>query len=337
MIQGVSEITSTSLNSLSEPLNLMVMGKLLVHKSVTPESFEKGVNSIHVSGKVVCPQSLVPVLQSKAKEVNGKIESYPDDHILQKGGLRMDLDYLGSLVENSKLAIMGDLSIDKDISMNVLQRKLSSLFVKGKLSVFSSCAESVGQVLHQDSPHNIEVIPNEYEIVEEFIRVENSDVELWENKRLYFLEGVEFDKDVEPDLLDVNLLEMKAKEVVYCHLPLKKILAKKCDALKTRIIGYKENLFLNQGQLGLSNSQLEYINGSLTLVNDGVVQIDSEVSGETLVGSIDKVYNYGIIMGSKNQLGVLRSKASVNEGQMVESGDAGGSDKDVSNAGVLRI
>ncbi|MGZ3805845.1 MAG: hypothetical protein ACXVB4_16625 [Pseudobdellovibrionaceae bacterium] len=338
MVQGKSILGSETLGSLKSPLQLVVIGKLIVKDDVSSEALERGLGFLQVTGKIVCPSDLLPTLQSKAKSLIGKIETYPSGYRLVEKSLRFDKEQLLAIQPGSKLAVFGDVSFDKEIPAKVLKERLAGLFVRGNLSVPENLVDTIQSILFPHGTGNISVIPEGYEAVPEDMQVSASDLSLWEGAKIYFTGSVRFSSDVSET--DLNRLQaFMAKEEVYCKESLLPVMVRKCDRFKTRFVLYKDRLFFNEGQAELTKTYLTEGHGSLTIVNRGVLTLDPTITADAIRERIDSIRNSGVLSVTKGQMGAVQEKSKESEGPIITS--SGSDDNDgspgVGNIGVLKL
>ena len=122
----------------SRPTYLIVNGVLDIAPGAGP-ALERYVG-IQVNGKVLCPESLSGLLASA--QVNGQIETYPDDCVRLKSTVVLDRTYLLRTRKNTRyfagrrvVALAGDIDFQKLAEKNVR-------FVTRELLVAESLAEA---------------------------------------------------------------------------------------------------------------------------------------------------------------------------------------------------
>ncbi|MCO5143006.1 MAG: hypothetical protein M9962_07955 [Oligoflexia bacterium] len=339
LIQGKSVLGSESLKDLKSPLRLLVMGKLVIQDNTSIEAFEKGVASLHVSGKILCPSDLLPVVQAKALSLNGKIETYPSGYRLIEKSIRYSKVQLSALEPNSKLAIMGDLGFESDVTPELLKERISSLFVKGKLSAFEGLLSSIQERLHSSSSTLLNMIPNGYEYIADDVFVGTSELLLWSGAKLFFNGSVQFASDVS-DKDIANIETFLASDIVYCRESLLPALVKKCDRFKTKFSLYKERLFLNDGQSEITKAYLTQGKGSVSIINHGVLTFDEKISIEDIGEKVDAIKNFGVLMVDDAIMGAIQEKVKEASGPILSNKnevDSGDSDKAAGNIGVLKL
>ena len=332
VIQGKSTLTSDAMKDLKSPLNLLVMGKLVIQDEVSAEALAKGVGMVQVIGKILCPSDLLPVLQSKVQSLSGKIDTYPSGYRLVSKSLRLDRTQLLSYPPSSKLAVFGDVIFDANIPKQVLSERLASLYVRGDLSIPETLLETVQPLLHPQMSADIHVIPDGFEPILDDVQVGQSELVIWQGAKLYFAGSVRFSSDVLAS--DINRLEAFISiGEVFCKESLLSAVVKKCDRFKTRFMLYKDHLLFNEGQTELTIHSFPQSNEKLTVVNNGVINVSPEVSQEILRERLDAIRNSGVIFAAANQLGAIQEKAKDSGGPILVS-SAADSDPDFENSGT---
>ncbi len=128
-VMGLAELSARSLEGVAAPVYMVVMGKLLIHPDVTPESISKAIAGISIFGKLVCPEPVMGAIQGKLDKVAGKTVTYP---VLDRNELRsfiLNENYLHSLDDGTKLTVAGSLEVPEVIPNELIARKLAVLHV----------------------------------------------------------------------------------------------------------------------------------------------------------------------------------------------------------------
>jgi len=336
LIQGKSVLGSETLGDLKNPLRLIVMGKLVVQDDVNAESLEKGIAFLQVFGKLICPSDLLPTLQAKTKNLSGKIETYPSGYRLIEKNLRFDRAQILAFQPGSKLAIFGDVSFDKDLPLQALKERLAGFYVRGNLSIPEHLVEAVQSILHPQAVSALNVIPEGYESVPEDMQISPSDLALWEGAKIYFAGSVRFSSEINEEDLN-RLQDFIAKGEVYCRESLLPMIVQKCDRFKTRFVLYKDRLFFNEGQAELSKAFLTQRDGTVTIVNNGMLSFDPKITAEEIRKYVDVIRNSGVLSVANSQMGAVQEKAKESEGPILSNSNEGEGSPGTGNIGVLKL
>ncbi len=297
--------------------NILLTGKMIIGNDVTPEDIEKQLGSLLMIGTVVTPKSLQTSIQKKIINFTGKIESYPDGfHV--RSGLRLSNEILKSLNDNSNIAVLGAIKAIDEIDEDLFRKKISSIYLTGKIFGYEKNVGLINSVLHEESNANIDLVEDGYRVLEQNVLLERSTLEAWENHKLFCQANVEIKADVDVDLFRNKISALKVKGKIYCPDNIKALVNEKCGGVATNIITYKDNLLKIDDEYVLSPSTLKFLKGLITLVNLGELSIQKDVEAEALFDKFEKVYNYGEIMLHGDQMGAIQAKISENHGDIVD-------------------
>lgn len=337
IVQGKTILSSESLGELASPLRLLVMGKLVVQDNLTKDALLKGIDFLHVSGKILCPSDLLPTLQTKAKDLSGKIETYPSGFRLIEKNLHLDNVQVQTFQPNSKLAVFGDVYFHNDISIKSIKNRLAGLYIRGNLMVPEGLIESIHSILHPQSTCQFNVIPDGYEAILEDIQVNPSDLTLWTGAKLYFAGSVRFSPQV--NNTDINQIQnFIARKGVICRENLLSAILQKCDRFKTQFTLYKDRLFYNEGQTEISKDYLCEGDGVVTIVNTGMLSFDSLITQEDIRDKIHDIRNSGLLSVAKNKMGAIQDKLIESHGQVIaNSNESDSSSSGTGNIGILKL
>jgi hypothetical protein len=335
LVTGKSVLSSQSLGDLASPLRMIVMGKLVVLEDLNAEALNKGIEFLEVSGKLVCPSDLLPIIQTKMRNLSGKIETYPAGYRLIEKNIQFDRTQILALSPKSRLAVFGDVSFDKNIPVQAVKERLAGLFVRGSIHVPEKLLEVLQECLQSHASCQVNVIPDDYEFLPEDMEIGPTELALWQGAKIVFGGALRFSENVKVEDIE-HLGAFTAKEAVYCKDSLLATVAKKCDRFKTRFVPYRDRLFLNVGQGELSRTFLTQGEGFLSIVNQGVLTIDPTIGAEEIHQRVDSIRNSGVLMVSDAQMGAVQAKAKESEGPILssskEQGEAG-----TGNIGVLKL
>ena len=196
-------------------------------------------------------------------------------------------------------------------------------------------------VLDPQSSRKIEVIPDDYRVLDGPCKLDRSTLESWDTTKLYCFKRLEIAKDVTPQMLEEKLVALKARGVIYCPENLRPLLMKKSADSQAKFVTYKDTLLVVDTNYTLTPSYLKYAAGQLTLVVEGNLEISKEVDPDQLFGKLDKVYNYGNIEVHGDQLGAIQAKLEVNEGNIDDAGAEDPEDESdenrIGNIGYLKL
>ena len=122
-----------------------------------------------------------------------------------------------------------------------------------------------------------------------------------------------------PRALDEHLDAIASGDMILCPAALKSVLARKCDPLKNRIVFYEGALWLVDDSQTLQASYLSALEGKVTLVVTGELEIAPDIEPEGLSAHLAKVHNLGQISCRPQQMGVIQARLGLHDGALVDS------------------
>lgn len=295
------------------PEFLAIIGKMVVEGDVSVEDIQAKISGLVLMGKVICPESLSGILQSKCKLSAGKFDTYPLMSKVVINDLVLDEKGLNALDEHSELAVVGDVTFPVAVANNLIERKIARLYAAGGVKCHEENAATIQKRLHERT-HDVSVIPAGYEWIEERILLDNFVLAQKKARKLYCSAEVQIDGEVSAEALDAGIDALVCGEKVYCPAALKDTLAKKCDLLKTRAVFYEGKLWMIEDEETLPASFLDALDSKLTLVVTGVLKIDPAIEPKALAERLAKVHNLGVIQCTPAQMGVVQLRLGLKEG-----------------------
>lgn len=304
----------------SEPLNLVIVGQLIVQPDVPEEDIEKGLGLLIVSGQILCPENLMGVVQSKLRDFSGQLQAYDDAMRLVMGKLTIDESYLQSLDDGTEMMVMGKLDLPQVLDDDLLGKKIAGLQVMGKIA----CREENLQTLRSRLDEKmgtvkIVAIPAGFEPVDGGLVLDALTLQSLPGRKLYCSGPVQIAEDVEPDALDEAVEELIAQSLLVCPAALKEVVAQKCDMLKTKAVFYEGELWLVDEPLELLPSRFDFLEGKATLVVRGPLTISADIDPKLLAERLAKVHNLEVIICTPGQMGAIQARLGLNEGQLIDS------------------
>jgi hypothetical protein len=323
------------------PLAWIISGQLLVDAGLSAEELERGVESLIISGQVLCPEPLAGVLQSKIQHMSGQFVSYSPDAKLIMGKLTFDETYLRELPDGSKLMVMGQLTATKPLPPELLRQKLGDLQVFGRiLCSEENAAGLLRSMQNRPALGETTVIPSGYELVDRPLVLDAGLLETLAGRKLYCTDLVRIEAEVTPEALAQGLGGLIASKLVIAPSHLRQTLAQKCDLLATKAIFYQGALWVAEGEEELSQARFDYLEGQVTLVVLGELTVDPVVEPKLLAERLHKVHNLGEISATPVQLAALQARVGLNEGEWSDATtpvEVESSDRVIGNTAYLRL
>ena len=330
-----------------EPLHLVVVGMLLLDPHVPREALQERLHSLTVVGEVSCPDHLSGVLRSKAREVTGQLSAYP----WVEGGrffadrVTLDDPFLKDLEEGSDIVALDGVSVPEVLDDELLRRKVSSLYIGGRLHCREESLAALRSRLHDRSPSpKTTTVPAGYEPVKGRLRLDQAALRSLPGRRLYCTGLVEIGPDVEAEALQEAVEALQTTRLLVAPAHLEGVLAACCDLLKTKSVFYEGELWHIEDKAELLPSRFEWLDGKATLLVRGDLRVAADIDPQVLADRLHKVHNLGRIVCTPEQMGALQARLGLDEGQLKAraaadraKGRPEGKGDGIHNVGYLRL
>jgi hypothetical protein len=323
------------------PLHLIVSGQLVVEPEVQAEDIEKGLNSLHLSGQILCPEHLSGAIQAKVRTLQGQLLTYEGTLRLVLGELVLDEHTLPTMEDGAQLAVIGEVRVPKVVDNELLARKLGKIRLIGELL----CHEENTEVLfcrleEKTSMAEKTIIPAGFELVETSLVLDAESLNTLPGKRLYCTERIQIEQDVKAQSLDQAVEKLIARDLLLYPRALAETLARKTDLTSTQAIAYEGELWLVEKAAEVPASRFEYLEGKATLVVLGELKIDPEVEPRVLAERLAKVHNKKVIRCTKAQMGAIQARLGLNKGTLRDSAreeEKKAPEEGIGNVGHLKL
>ena len=313
VIMGPLHMGSDYFVQSTDATGLFVMGPVAIDPDVCPDDLKRGLAALIVMGPVKAPAPLAGVLQEITKVVMGPVDTYPVHESVHKGDLRIDRHYLDSLQAGTEMTVVGSVTTEDGIPAGAIRKKLSKLCVTGTTTCFEDQAAEIKAAL-SGGVGRLRVVPNGFKVVERAVRLDPALLESITDRKLYFLQTVEIDREVSSDLYARKIDGIGCRGWLIAPALLQPQIGKTCDLLNTRAFFYEGKLLRITGETTLTANHFDYAEGKLALYVTGVLQIDPSVAPELLAQRVDKVFLSGVIQCSTEQQAALESRMDTMNG-----------------------
>jgi hypothetical protein len=313
MLLNKTTINHDYFGNKTTPEFLAIMGKVMFEGDVTVDDIAKNISGMVLMGKIICPENLMGVLQSKSKMTAGKIEGYPHLSQVMIGDLLLDESGLNALPDQSEIAVVGSVTFPVVVPDQLIERKLARLYASGGIKCHEENAPALLKRLHERS-REITTIPAGYEWIEQPILLDDFILAQKAGRKLFCSGKVQIDAEVSAAALDGGLSALISEDGVICPSGLKEVIARKCDLLKTKVTFYDGRLWIVENEQTLLPSFLEALEGKLTLMVSGCLKIAQSIEPKLLADKLAKVHNEGLIQCNTAQMGVLQLRMGKNDG-----------------------
>jgi hypothetical protein len=231
------------------------------------------------------------------------------------GDILLDEVFLASMDSDTDMVITGDLRMTQAVPDKLIGQKIKTLHVRGEIFC---CEENIPTLASRfDSRTGTPKtwgIPEGFEIVEHEMSLNSRTIRTWRGRSIFATENVIIHEEVDQDILDRALDGLMCTGTVLCPDNLSEVLSAKCDTLKTRVVFYDGALWVVKTTVTLQKSRFDFLEGTATLYNTGVVTIAEDVEAQVLYDHLAGIYNWGVIICNPVQMGAVEARMMVNEG-----------------------
>lgn len=341
VVNGKMELAPNFSAGSKAPVSFLIQGKLEVKPDVKPEEIEQGIDKLVVNGKILCPESLLPVIQSKLASLNGKISSYPDGARVVSGDLDLDDRFLRSLAPGANLYILGNLRMTTDCDPALFSGRIESIGFSGKAVIREECAEAFFRKLGKQSPPQVEIIPAGFRHFDDELALSRLNIRKFDQLGIQAEKTIRIEPDVTEELLRKHIRAIHAKGCIFCPAGLADAVMDLVDDPSARILHYAGRLVLVEDEYSVSREELEACDQVTTFGVSGELSFEADIPASLAKEKIEFIDNFGEIEAPKALLGVIRLKLRTREGEVSASDELTGEDdqgKNVSqNFGFLKL
>lgn len=279
---------------------ILANGKLIVEHGVTPEAILKNVVGGIINGMLFCSLSQLAALQACGVEINGKLETYPDDCRMREGNHPITAMEVDILSEGEGLYLCKRTLLEKG-TLDKLNERGVRLYGTG-LMLYESEAQRIG-TCWQGDPSCVYLVKDGYMVFvgKQHINRRNA---LTFRGMLNVIGDVIIDLDVEAQMLQA-LLNLRIEGELWVPLALMQQMMEKVDG-NVEWMPYEGVLIRCEDILTLTKEMADNWPGQVTLYNSGLIEIDKDIELETLKKHIALIHNVGNITLTKAQHSVLQ-------------------------------
>jgi len=153
----------------------------------------------------------------------------------------------------------------------------------------------------------------------------------YEQAKLYVTGTLRLESDVTPEALRRAFAGLHTNRMVVCRSELNEAVLELSDSPNVPIFEYSGKLLIIDGEYKLTASELKYTGEAIAFLVNGVLDISDKIDPDALFEKTEKIANYGIIVGSGEHCGVVRSKLHINKG-VINNRDEEENDEDASHS-----
>lgn len=333
VITGQEVISRDTFKGLDAPLDLYVVGQIMVKADVPEEELRAGLGGLYVTGQLLYPEPLAGAVKAKLREINGQAMAYSPDAKFVMGKLQLNESYLRGLDDASSLLVFGRLDATDLLPNELITQKIKQIEVMGRVT----CREENSEALlpRVQNATSVTTIPTGYAYLAQPLVLDANLLGALPGKKLYG-SALRIEADVTEAALDDALEALVLSDLLIAPAALRAVLGKKCNLLETETVLYEGELWLIENESTLHASRFDYLEGKATLVVRGELTIDAEVEPKLLAQYFAKVHNWGEIHCTPAQMSALQARLGTNKGEFVNEEAAEDEDDNViGNAAYL--
>lgn len=315
---GRQVLNKDFLAQVNEPFFLLSIGQVLIEPDILPVEIEEKISGMAVVGQLVCPEPVLGVVQSKTKQVIGETVAYPIMAKFVSSSMTLNPASLLSLADGTEMAVVGSLTIPETVDNEILLQKISGLYVSGNITLHEENLAALQPRLVK-SDQKITLIPKGYTLVEKDLLLDPYLLDVLPSRNLYSTGNVVIDAKVTASQLDEAINSIITLKKIYCPAGLRSILKNKSNLLQTDVLFYDGVLWRVENETTITQQQFNEIEDKVSIIVEGVLTFDDQISVETLKSKLARIDVMGIVRCTPDQIGVVETKPGVREGLIQDS------------------
>ncbi|KGG81287.1 hypothetical protein Y919_01295 [Caloranaerobacter azorensis H53214] len=323
---GILKMNRNYLEGLLNQIAILVNGTIIFEEDIDSNLINEKIYCLIVNGRMICPERLNGVMQSKSK-INGQICSYKDDYILFGSTIILNNQFLYGLKPHSKLAIDKAIIIE-DVDMKLFEERVSNIQILDKLVIADEFEKEFAKYINEYYLLDKTVVPKGSKYIEHDIKLNDNTIKVY-NDSILFVDG-----EVEIYLEDDSKLKDHIKSLICDSIVCR---AKNYEAVKG-ILGNENieieiiegKLIKNTGKMVLSGV-VENVDEGVTIRNMGKLVIDENIDVDVFNKKVKSILNFGLIVAPEKVINIVRSKIEEDYGRIKMSS----SQKDNMEANIL--
>lgn len=321
-INGILNIDQAYLDSIQEPLKIMVNGDVIIAKEVQPDQLKTNLINLVVNGNIYSPPHLSGSASLLLSEGSTAVKNYDGaPPRFEKGEITLTNSFLRALDEPLYLVVKGSLSFSKDLTMEMFNEKISQLKVSGKIKLYEDQESFLYKKTTSLGSSIIEVIPNGFDLVKKTLRLNGRSIRRFQNMKIYTKRPVILERDVDREMLSDALAQIHSSSIIVCHENVEDLIYERISILDTEVLTYNHSFILIEGDEVWSNDQLLALDNPTNFIVKGQLTLDQDIEEEVLREKVSALDLLGeIIVPEKKIKGWLQNVIRVNTGRIVEEG-----------------
>lgn len=321
---GTLEMDAAYFDSLEGEIRQLINGSVIIGKDVQPEQLEGKQLDFIVNGEIYAPSRLLGVVNRIFAKGSRKIKGYtgaPPQFL--EGSVVLSNAFLQAAEEPMYLVMNGVFNIPREVDMELFDESIHNLDVNGVLTIHEEHEAFVYKKMTALPNGVMVVIPNGYDVLKKKVKFNSRSIRSFQEKKLWTKKPVIFEKDISREMFEKAIGKIDSKSYIVCSEELEDLLYERLDRLETEVLSYEHHYVLIEGDQEWSNDQFLAMDHPVNLIVEGILVLKDDVAEEVLRTKVAAIDLLGEIqVADKKVKGALQSKLRVNEGRIIEQGQA---------------
>ncbi|SDZ24266.1 hypothetical protein SAMN05421736_10876 [Evansella caseinilytica] len=321
LINGKLTVDAAYLQSIREPVHLLVNGTVIIDENVEPEQLHSELLHLQINGKMYVPASLFgPASRLVSHQSGADIITYQGTlPRTEKGDFTLTNSFLGALEAPQHLIIRGALHFSADLDMEAFNEKISKLEVSGLITIFERQEPYLYKKLASLTGCRVEKYPEGYEMLKKTLRLNSRSIRRFQNKKIYTKQPILFDADVGRDALTNAIAAIESSAIIVCHESVEDLVFERCSSLDAEVLTYEHGFVLIEGEETWSNDLFLALEKPMNFIVTGKLTLDEDVEDDVLRSKVAAFDILGeLLVAEKRLVGSLQSLIRLNSGRLEE-------------------
>ncbi|TWT06178.1 hypothetical protein [Planomicrobium sp. CPCC 101079] len=320
---GKLTIDPVYVNSLNEPLKMVVSGMVILGKELKREQLEDSGMKLIVNGEIYAPTHLAGFASQFFAEGSHTIEFYTDaPPRFENGVFTLSNSFLNAAVAPLHLVVDGVLELPKSLDMELFQEKIEKITVNGVVTLHEEQESALYKKMESSLNGVINVIPAGYELIQKKIRLNSRSIRSFRGKKLLTKKPILLEADITREAFEGAFEKINSKSFIVCHEELEDLVYERLDRFETEVLSYTDHFVVIEGEQEWSEDQFQAFENPVNLLVEGILSLKANVTAETLQAKVAAIDLFGEIQVPEEKLkGAVQSKIRANEGHMITAGE----------------
>lgn len=214
------------------------------------------------------------------------------------------------------------LTFAQDLNLDQFNEKINKLEVNGKISLHENQEVYLYKKVSSLTTCIVEVIPEGYEVLAKPLRLNARSIRRFQKKKWYTNKPVIIESDVSREMLTKAVEKIYSTSVIICPEEIEDLVYERLSLMETEVLPYENNFILIDGEEVWTNDQFLALDQPVTLIVNGQLILDGDVSEEALRSKVSTLDVLGeVIVREKKFKGILQNVIRLNTGTIeVEKG-----------------